>query len=88
MVETKSLKIIFKICLFFFVKREVPFDMNFYVEYIIDSQPYVPYEVQVSAQNIRGEGPRSNISIVYSAEGSTLFKFNQNRKNFFNLTFF
>jgi hypothetical protein len=41
-----------------------------YVEYIIDSPPYVPYEVQVSAKNIIGEGPKSDIVIVYTAEGS------------------
>jgi hypothetical protein len=52
-----------------FEKRIVPFEQNYYVEYIIDSVPYVPYEVQVSAINVRGEGPRSDISIVYTAEG-------------------
>jgi hypothetical protein len=49
--------------------REVSFDYNLYVEYIIDSAPYVPYEVQVSARNVRGEGPKSDIVVVYTAEG-------------------
>ena len=51
-------------------KREVPFEQNLYVEYIIDSLPYVPYEVRVSARNIIGEGPKSEIKIVHTAEGS------------------
>ncbi len=49
--------------------REVPFEQNYYVEYIVDSEPYTPYEVQVSAINIRGEGPKSGVEIVYTAEG-------------------
>jgi hypothetical protein len=47
----------------------VSFDLNIYVEYIIDSLPYVPYEVQVSAKNVIGEGPRSPIVVVHTAEG-------------------
>lgn len=49
--------------------REVPFEQNYYVEYIVDSEPYTPYEVQVSAINKRGEGPKSEVQIVYTAEG-------------------
>ena len=49
--------------------KEVPFDQNYLVEYIQASEPYARYEVQVSAINIKGEGPRSNSSIVHAAEG-------------------
>jgi hypothetical protein len=52
-----------------FQQRVVDFEYHLYVEYIIDSPPYVPYEVQVSARNIMGEGPKSDIVIVYTAEG-------------------
>ena len=68
--------------LWFFItrlKREVPFDLNLYVEYIIDSPPYVPYEVQVSARNRIGEGPRSPLVIVYTAEGSKLVDFTKKK---------
>ena len=56
-----------------FLKRVVSFRENLYVEYLDGSPPYIPYEVQVSVQNIIGEGPRSELTIVYSAEGSKLF---------------
>lgn len=75
-------KFILKIIKIYF-KREVPFELNLYVEYIIDSPPYVPYEVQVSAKNVRGEGPKSNITIIYTAEGSKKYK--KQKKEILNL---
>ncbi len=32
----------------------------------------MPYEVRVSAKNVIGEGPRSEVKIVRTAEGSKL----------------
>jgi hypothetical protein len=49
--------------------QEIPFGTNYFVAYIPSAPPYSPYEVQVSARNVKGEGPRSNITIVYTAEG-------------------
>jgi hypothetical protein len=49
--------------------QEVPFGVNYFVAYVPSSPPYTPYEVQVSARNVMGEGPVSNMTIVYTAEG-------------------
>lgn len=47
----------------------VPFGTTTFVAYIEGSAPYSPYEVQVSAKNVMGEGPRSNVTFIFSAEG-------------------
>lgn len=52
-----------------FEVAEVPFQETTYVAYIPSNGPYTPYEVQVSARNVKGEGPKSDLVIVYSAEG-------------------
>ena len=50
-------------------ERVVPFAQNFYVEYIVDSLPYTPNDVRVAAFNVRGQGPASNVTRVFTAEG-------------------